>query len=299
MKKSAAEKRNRMGYVYILPWIIGFLLFQLYPLVASFIYSFTDFSVTNTPKFVGLKNYIEIITKDQLFIKSLTVTFKYVFLAVPLKIAFALFIAMVLSQKLRGINWYRTAYYIPSIFGGSVAVSILWRFLFMESGLINRMLNGVGLKSVPWLSSPKMALYTLIILSVWQFGSSMVLFLAALKQVPEELYEASRIDGAGKIQIFWNITLPMISPVLSFNILMQMINGFQDFTGSFVITNGGPLHSTYMYALKLYNDAFTHYRMGYASALSWILFAVIFVITILFFRFTSAAVYYEDGGDAL
>ena len=298
MIKSTVRKRNLIGYVYIFPWIIGFLIFQLYPLVASFVYSFTDFSVTSKPEFVGLANYIEMFTKDESFYESLTVTFKYVFLAVPMKIAFALLIAVILSQKLRGINWYRTAYYIPSIFGGSVAVSILWRFLFMESGLINRMLNSIGLASVPWLSSPKIALFTLILLSVWQFGSSMVLFLAALKQVPLDMYEAARIDGAGRVQVFRSITLPMISPVLFFNILMQMINGFQDFTGSFVITNGGPLRSTYMYAMKLYNDAFTHFNMGYASALSWVLFVIIFVITVLFFRFTNAAVYYEDGGDS-
>ena len=298
MKRSPASKWGRMGYIYILPWMIGFLIFQLYPLVASFIYSFTDYSITNTPKFIGIANYIEIFTKDHNFFQSLKVTFQYVFLAVPLKVGFALLVAVILSQKLRGINWYRTAYYIPSIFGGSVAVSILWRFLFMENGLINQIFGTVGLPPVKWLSSPKIALYTLILLNVWQFGSSMVLFLAALKQAPEDLYEAARIDGAGRIQIFTRITLPLISPVLFFNILMQMINGFQDFTGSFVITGGGPLQSTLMYALKLYNDAFTHFKMGYASALSWILFAIIFVITIVFFRFTSAAVYYEDGGDA-
>lgn len=296
MKRSAVARRNRMGYVYILPWIIGFLLFQLYPLISSFWYSFTDFRITNKPQFIGLENYINILTKDDTFIKSLTVTFRYVFLAVPLKITFALFIAVLLNQQIRGINLYRTIYYIPSIFGGSVAVSVLWRFLFMESGLINQLLNSVGLASVRWLSSPDIALYTLIMLNVWQFGSSMVLFLAALKQVPLELYEASRIDGANRLQSFRRITIPMISPVIFFNVLMQLINGFQDFTGSFVITGGGPRQSTLMYALKLYNDAFSHFRMGYASAVSWILFAIIFVITLLIFRFTSAAIHYEDGG---
>ncbi len=296
MKRSAAARRNRMGYVYILPWVIGFLIFQLYPLISSFAYSFTDFRITNEPQFIGLENYINILTKDDTFTQSLKVTFNYVFLAVPLKIAFALFIAVILNQQIRGINFYRTAYYIPSIFGGSVAVSVLWRFLFMESGLINQLLNAIGIGSVRWLSSPDIALYTLILLNVWQFGSSMVLFLAALKQVPLELYEAARIDGANRIQGFRRITIPMISPVIFFNVLMQLINGFQDFTGSFVITGGGPRQSTLMYALKLYNDAFSHFRMGYASAVSWILFVIIFVITMLIFRFTSAAVHYEDGG---
>ncbi|NJP41770.1 sugar ABC transporter permease [Oscillospiraceae bacterium HV4-5-C5C] len=297
MRLSAAKKRSRMGYIYILPWLLGLLIFQLYPLIASFAYSFTEYRVTGSPKFIGLSNYLTILKNDDLFWQSLAVTFKYVLMAVPLKIIFALFVAIILSQKLRGINWYRTAYYIPSIFGGSVAVSILWRFLFMEDGLVNRILAQLNIPSVPWLSSPHVALLTLVFLSVWQFGSSMVLFLAALKQVPEDLYEAARIDGASRRHIFWHITLPMISPILSFNVLMQMINGFQDFTGSFVITGGGPLHSTYMIALKLYNDAFAHFKMGYASALSWILFLIIFLITAVFFKFTSAAVYYEDGGN--
>lgn len=236
-------------------------------------------------------------TKDDMFWKSLLTTLKYVLMSLPLKIITALIVALVLNQKLRGINFYRTVYYIPSIFGGSVAVSVLWRFLFMDGGLVNRLFTTIGLPAVPWLSDPNWALFTLSLLNVWQFGSSMVLFLAALKQVPTELYEAAVIDGAGKIKLFFSVTLPMITPVLFFNILMQTVNVFQDFTGAFVITNGGPLNSTYLFALKLYDEAFKYFNMGYASALSWILFIIILAFTVVFFRFSEAFTYYEDGGD--
>lgn len=286
-----------MGYLYIFPWILGFLIFQLYPLGASLYYSFTEYNITGTPTFIGFKNYITMFSSDSLFYTSLGNTLKYVFLSLPMKIITALIVAVILNQKLKGINFYRTVYYIPSIFGGSVAISILWRFLFMDGGLVNRMLNGLGMTSVPWLSSPNYSLFTLSLLSVWQFGSSMVLFLAALKQVPEDLYEAALIDGAGAVHMFFRITLPMITSVLFFNILMQLVNAFQDFTGAFVITNGGPLNSTYLYALKLYDEAFKYFKMGYASALSWVLFVIILIFTAIFFRFSEAATYYEDGGD--
>lgn len=297
MKMKKKVNKNNIAYLYIMPWILGFLIFQLYPLLSSLFYSFTDFTITNTPSFVGLKNYIEIFTNDTLFYKSLWNTLKYVFMSVPMKIITALIVAVILNKKLKGISFYRTIYYIPSIFGGSVAIAILWRFLFMDSGIVNRLLAVFHLPSVQWLSDPKVALFTLSLLSVWQFGSSMVLFLAALKQVPYDLYEAAHIDGAGAIHCFFHITLPMISPVLFFNILMQLVNAFQDFTGAFVITNGGPLNATYLFALKLYDESFTYFKMGYASALSWILFVLIIVFTALFFRFSDAVTYYEDGGD--
>jgi oligogalacturonide transport system permease protein len=285
-----------MGYIYTLPWILGFLIFQAYPLFASFYYSFTDYNITGIPNFVGLKNYFTMFTGDTLFFTSLANTLRFVFMSVPMKLVSALIVAIILSQNLKGINIYRTVYYIPSIFGGSVAIAILWRFLFMDGGLVNRLLAALHLPSVPWLSSPDIALFSLSLLSVWQFGSSMVLFLAALKQVPEDLYEAARIDGADRFSVFFRISLPMITPVLFFNILMQMVNAFQDFTGAFVITGGGPLHSTYLFALKLYDEAFGYFKMGYASALSWILFVFILVFTVIFFRFSSMATYYEDGG---
>lgn len=285
-----------MGYVYILPWLIGFVIFQAYPLGASFFYSFTDFKVTGDPVWAGLKNYAAMFTGDELFYTSLGNTIRFMLMSLPMKIAAALIVAIILSQKIKAINYYRTLYYLPSIFGGSVAISVLWRFLFMDEGLVNRVLRTMHLPALQWLSSPKMALFTLSLLNVWQFGSSMVLFLAALKQVPEDVLEAALIDGAGKVHSFFRITLPLITPVLFFNILMSVINSFQDFTGAFVITNGGPMRATYLFALKLYDEGFHYYKMGYASALSWVLFAIILVFTALFLRFSSMATYYEDGG---
>jgi oligogalacturonide transport system permease protein len=211
---------------------------------------------------VGLKNYVDIFTGDKVFYKSLHVTLIYVIIAVPLKLAFALFIAMILNLKLRYVNFFRTVYYMPSILGGSVAVSILWKFLFGRQGVINQMTAAFGIPAVDWLGNPNLALYTISILTVWQFGSSMVVFLAGLKQIPAELYDAAKVDGAGRIRIFFNITMPLITPMIFFNLIMQMIHAFQEFTAAFVITSGGPLKSTYLYGILLYDNAFNFFKMG-------------------------------------
>lgn len=289
--------KKNIGLVYIAPWLIGFLVFQLYPFASSFMYSFTDYSITNTPSFVGLKNYITMFTRDTTFYHSLIITLLYVVISVPMKLVFALLVALMLNTNMRFINFYRTVYYLPSILGGSVAVSILWRFLFMKEGMVNGILTAMHIPPVDWLGSPNMALFTLSLLSVWQFGSSMVLFLAGLKQVPNELYEACRVDGASKFRMFFTITLPLISPIIFFNVIMQMVNAFQDFTGAFVVTNGGPMNSTYLFALKLYDEGFKFYKMGYASALSWILFLIILIVTLITFKSSKHWTYYEDGGD--
>lgn len=292
---SKIVKRN-VGLLYIAPWLLGFLVFQLYPFGASLIYSFTNYSITNVPEFVGLDNYVTMFTKDNNFYKSLSTTLAYVFISVPMKLIFALMVALLLNVKLKLVNLYRTLFYLPSILGGSVAVSILWRFLFMKEGMVNRFLDLLHLPAINWLGSPKIALFTLSLLSVWQFGSSMVLFLAGLKQVPAELYEAGRVDGASKFRMFFTITLPLITPIVFFNIIMQLVNAFQDFTGAFVVTNGGPMNSTYLFALKLYDEGFKFYKMGYASALSWILFLLILVVTVIIFKTSKYWTYYEDGG---
>ena len=296
MKKNKAYWFRRCeGLLYIMPWIIGFLVFTLYPMISSLYYSFTDFSVANTPQWIGLQNYIELFTSDRLAIPSMITTFKYVFISVPAKLFFALLVAMLLNQNLKGINFLRTVYYLPSILGGSVAIAVLWRFLFRSDGVINLILTKIGLPTLDWIGSPKLALGTVALLGVWQFGSSMVLFLAALKQVPTELYEAAKVDGASPLCRFFNITLPMISPILFFNTIMQLINAFQEFTGPYVITSGGPLNSTYVFASHLYNSAFKYFRMGYASALSWVLFVVILVFTLILFHFSDKHIYYQDG----
>jgi oligogalacturonide transport system permease protein len=216
----------------------------------------------------GFRNFIEIFTKDDYFYNSLRRTFVYVIIGVPIKLAFAFFIAMLLNMKLKGINVFRTVYYLPSIVGSSVAISILWRLLFAKDGAINKITSLVGIPAINWLGDPKIALFSISLIIVWQFGSSMVLFLAGLKQIPQELYEAARVDGAGKISGFFAITLPLITPILFFNLIMQMINAFQDFNGAMIVTRGGPINSTYLYALMLYDQGFKNFRMGYASALS-------------------------------
>ncbi len=290
----ATKRYAYAGYLYILPWIIGFLVLQLVPLINSFWYSFTNFQLLGHAKFLGLANYKKIFTADPTFVKSLLVTFYYVLIAVPLKLAFALAIAVILNQNIKGINLFRTLYYIPSILGGSVAISVLWKYLFMSQGVVNKILGTIGLPAVDWLGDPRFALGTISLVTVWQFGSSMLLFLAGLKQIPVSLYEAARIDGAGKLRIFWKITLPELSPILLFNLIMQMINAFQDFTSAFVITQGGPLKSTYLYGLMLYDQGFKFFKMGYSSALSWILFAIILFFTSLTFRSSQSWVHYGD-----
>lgn len=288
------HKYNYIGLLYISPWLVGFVLLTLIPFISTVGFSFTQYSVLRPPKFIGLANYVTMFSQDDLFPQSLKVTFIYVVLSVPLKLAFALLVAIILNQKLRGIGFYRTLYYLPSIFGGSVALSILWRMLFMGDGLINRLLAVFSIHGPAWLGDAHYSLLTVSLLQVWQFGSSMVLFLAGLKQVPEQLYEACRIDGAGRIRVFFSVTLPLITPILFFNLIMQTVNAFQTFTAAFVVTSGGPLHSTYLYALFLYDNAFRYFKMGYASALAWFLFVVLLVITSLVFKSSPYWLHYME-----
>lgn len=293
--RARKRKKGSIGLVYISPWIIGFLVFQLYPLMASLVYSFTDFGLLSSPKFVGLKNYIYIFTKDKDFFQSLKVTVLYVLISVPAKLIFALFIAMILNIRLKHTNIFRTIYYLPSIFGGSVAISILWRSLFMHDGLLNSALARFNVPPTDWLGNPDTALYTICLLSVWQFGSSMVIFYAGLKGIPSELYEACKVDGGSRIKMFFTITMPMLTPLILFNIIMQTINAFQEFTAAFVITSGGPMKSTYLYGMMLYQNGFKFLKMGYASALSWILFIILMVLTFTIFKFFSLRTFY--GGE--
>jgi oligogalacturonide transport system permease protein len=298
-KKNRKRKsaRQYIGLLYIAPWLIGFVVFQLYPLIASFYYSLTDYNLITEAKFVGLKNYIRMFTSDEIFIHSLKITFKYVLISLPLKLITALMVALILNTKIRGVNIYRTVYYLPSIFGGSVAISVIWRFLFMREGLVNLLMSYLGIPAVDWLGNPNISLVTISFINVWMFGSSMVLFLAGLKQIPNELYEAARVDGCSKIRMFFKITLPMLTPIILFNVIMQSIGMFQEFTAPFVITKGGPLKSTYVFGLLLYENAFAFYKMGYASALSWVLFIILTCITFALFKSSSYWVHYSDGGD--
>ena len=287
-------KRNKIGFMYVSIWIFGFLLFQLYPFICSLVYSFTDYDIFSKPEFVGFANYIKLFTKDKEFWNSLIVTLKYTFITVPGKVVLALIIAVILNKNLKGINFIRTVYYIPSLLSGSVAVAILWKVLFMNDGFVNSLLGCFNIEPVKWLGTPDMALVTICMLEIWQFGSSMVLFLSALKQVPQSLYEAARIDGASKPRMFFKITLPMITSIAFFNIIMQLITALQNFTSAFVVTNGGPNKGTYVLGMKMYTDAFKYFKMGYACATSWILFIVILIMTAVLFATSKKWVYYDN-----
>lgn len=289
-------KREAIAYAFISPWLIGFLCFIIGPMIASLYLSFTNYDLLSSPKWVGFDNYITMFTDDPRFWTSLKVTFKFVFISVPLKLAFALFIAMLFVRPRKGVGIYRSIYYIPSIVGGSVAVAVMWKQLFGREGAINGLLGYFGIEGQNWIASPDYALSTLIILVVWQFGSPMLIFLAGLKQIPSELYEAAAVDGANKFSQFFRITIPMLTPVIFFNLVMQLISGFMTFTQSFLITAGGPLDRTLFYAVYLYEKGFTHFQMGYASAMAWILLIIVAVFTALIFRSSSAWVYYESEG---
>lgn len=283
------------GYVFISPWLIGFLLLTLWPIVQSFYLSFTDYSLLADPVWTGMANYTKIFTNDDVFLKSLRVTFTFVALSVPLSMIFSLMVAMLLNRNMRGMNIYRTAIYFPSLIGGSIAVSVLWRNMFGVDGYINEVLSWFGFEGRGWISHPDTALATLIILAVWQFGSKMVIFLAGLKQIPQELYEAASVDGANKVHQFFKVTLPMLSPVILFNLVLGVINAFQMFTAAYIVTPrpGGPAQSTYMYAVFLYEKAFKQFQMGYASALAWILLFIVAVLTAINFYLSRYWVFYE------
>lgn len=297
-------KDNLIGYLFLAPWLIGFFVLTLYPMLQSLLYSFTDFDLFSTPNWIGFQNYITMFTKDSGYANTLKVTFTYVFTSVPLKLAFALMIAMVMNQKLRGIGLYRAIYYIPTLLGGSVAIAVLWKKLFSADGAINTILhsltNLLGITNVKfpsWIGNPQYAMYTLVILTVWQFGSSMIIFLAGLKQIPSDYYEAASVDGANGITKFLHITIPCLSPVILFNLVMQTITSFQAFTQAFIISSGkgGPLGSTMFYTLYLYIKGFKYWEMGYASAMAWVLLIVIAVFTFGIFKSSGTWVHYGTG----
>lgn len=281
-----------LGFWYVAPYVLGLLLFTAFPFIASLYLSFTDYDLLSSPEWVGLDNYEKLFTRDRTFNKSLEVTLLYVAITVPLKLAFALFIAVILNYRLKAIGLFRTAFYVPSILGGSIAIAVLWRYIFADTGLMNMMIEGLGGEGVNWFGDPENALFTISLLRCWQFGSAMVIFLAALQSVDKSLYEASAIDGAGKWEMFRHITLPLITPVIFFNLIMQTVQAFQEFNGPYIITEGGPLKSTYLLPLYIYDKAFKSFDMGYASAIAWVLFVIIMVLTLIAFWSSKKWVYY-------
>jgi len=297
---------NVSSYVFLLPWLLGFFVLTIYPMIYSLYLSFTQYNMISAPRWIGWRNYFVMFIgsdefpRDERFMNSLIVTLRFVFISVPAKLIFALAVAMIMNQKLRAVPFYRTVYYIPTLLGGSVAIAVLWRRLFAGDGVINMIIRQVSMGKLDppsWISTPEYALYTLVILSVWQFGSPMIIFLAGLKQIPAEYYEAASVDGAGRFRKFISITLPCLSPIIFFNFVMQMIGAFQSFTQAFIISGGtgGPIDSTMFYSLYLYLRGFAYGHMGYAAAMAWILLVIIAGCTFLTFKLSGNLVSYGSG----
>lgn len=296
MRKSNSEWS---GYLFILPWLLGLVLFTVGPMLFSLLLAFSRWDIITGVKsieWVGLDNF-KAIFQDELFYQSLKVTFVFALISVPLYQIFSLIAAMLLNMRTRGMKLFRLIYFMPSVIP-AVAVSMMWVMIFNpEYGVLNRTLALVGIQGPAWLQDPSYALGALIVMGIWGIGNTIIIYLSGLQGVPEELYEAAELDGAGRFRRFFSITLPMISPTIFFNLIMGIIGGFQYFTQAFVMTNGGPLNSTLFYNLYLYNKAFQDYEMGYASALSWILFVIILVFTLLVIRSSSMWVYYQGDDD--
>jgi len=290
------------AYLYLIPWVVGLGVFRIYPFIQAFIISMQDRRVGRPPRFVGWDNYIELFVgqtqNGDLFRQSLGITFRYVFLTVPLVLVFALFIAFILNFKIKGIGFFRTAFYIPSILGGSVSVAILWRFTFGNNGLINSVLSVFNISSIPWLTDPNLILVMLALLRAWQFGSVMLIFLSALQNVPASLYEAARMDGAGKWRQFFTITVPIITPVILFNMIQLLVAAFQEFNGPFLITQEsnmfGPGNSAMLLNIFIYQRSFANLQFGIGSAASWIMFLIIMILTMITFKSSNRWVFYND-----
>ncbi|GAB3742895.1 carbohydrate ABC transporter permease [Microlunatus parietis] len=292
-----ALREDLAGYAFLTPWLVGFFGITLLPMLGSLLLSFTNYSGSfRTVRWVGLENYRRMFVEDPAYWGSVRVTLLYVGISVPVMLAFALLIASLLNRGIRALGLYRTIFYVPSLLGGSVAIAVLWRFVWGETGLINAVLGWFGLFPGSWIGNPDTALITIMVLNVWTFGSPMIIFLAGLRQVPAELYEAAAIDGAGRWARFASITLPSISPVVLFNGVLAVIGGFQAFTQVYVVSggSGGPAGSTLFYTLLLYQRAFTELRFGYASAMAWTLLIVIAAVTAAIFASGRFWVYYGD-----
>lgn len=287
------HNNNTVGYVFLAPFIIGFLCFTMIPLGTSLYYSFTNFNMIDRSDFIGFKNYVDLF-KDGRFTNSLWVTIQYVILSVPIKLAFALIIAFVLTRPNKLVSFYRSLYYLPSLIGGSVAVALVWKQLFARKGLVNMNLIALGLKTVNWFGDTSIAKWPIILMTAWQFGSSMLIFAAGLKEIPGSYYEAARIDGANGWQMFFKITLPCLSPIILFNLVMQLISSFMVFTQAYVITNGGPNDATMYYALYVYKQGISERHMGYASAMSWVMLLIMGFATFLVFKTSKHWVFDES-----
>ncbi|HEY4200849.1 MAG TPA: sugar ABC transporter permease [Devosiaceae bacterium] len=294
-KRTLKQADNRAGYLFLVPWLLGFFAITVIPMAASLYLSFTDYKVLKPPAWIGLDNYFA-MAKDRRYFLSAWVTLRYVVISVPLVLIFSLTIAALLNRGLKGLALYRSLFYIPSLIGASVGIGMLWREVFGARGVFNAFLALFGYKGAGWMSSPGTALYTVIGLNVWTFGAAMVIFLAALRQIPEAYYEAASLDGANAWQKFRRITLPLLTPVIFFNLVLNTIGAFQSFTQAFVVSGGtgGPVDSTLLYTVYLYQRAFQQLDMGFASAMAWVLLAAIAGFTALIFWSSRFWVFYGD-----
>ena len=288
-------RESLAAYGFLAPWIIGMLAFTIGPVIASFVLSFTKYNLLQPPTWIGTRNYEQML-QDERLQHSLGVTFTYVVTAVPLQLVVALGLAMLLDRGMRGMSFYRSAFYLPSMLGASVAIAVLWRQMFGADGLVNQVLSMFGVEGASWIASPDTALGTLILLHVWTFGSPLVIFLAGLRNVPRMYYEAAQVDGAGPVRRFISITLPLLSPIIFFNLVLQVIGAFQTFTQAFVVSNGtgGPSDATLFFTLYLYQKGFPGFQMGYASAMAWLLLLIVAAVTALNFWLSKWWVFYED-----
>lgn len=298
--RSARRKRwkeNLAGWFFVSPWMFGFVFLMLGPMLFSLVISFTEWNMVGAPKFLGFDNYIRMFTSDPFYYRALAVTFKYVFLTVPLQVILAILIAVLLNRATVGIRFFRAVFYMPSLIQG-VTLALIWGWMFNDDfGPINFFLEQVGLPRVHWLTDPNVSLYALVIVALWGVGSPMVLYLSALRTISSEYYEAADIDGAGRIRKFFSVTLPLLTPTVLFNIITSLIASFQTIVLAFVMTGGGPAESTYFYSLHVYRSAFTHFKMGYASAMAWVMFVMIVLLTGLILKSSKYWVHYEaDGG---
>ena len=296
--KSRLVRREAIeGYLFIMPWLIGFLIFRFGPMIYSFFLSLTDYAARGAPKFVGLENYIYMFTKDPRFIDSLRSTFQFVIGSLPLTIIIGLAIALLMNQKVRGMTTFRAIYYLPAVISG-VAVAILWQFVFHKQwGVLNAILALFGVKSIGWLVDPQWVMVAFIIMSIWGVGGSMIIYLAGLQSIPTELYESAAIDGANRFRQFRSITIPMLTPTIFFVLITGLIAAFQIFENAYIMTGGGPNYATYFFGLNIYFTAFKTLSFAYASALAWILFAIIVALTIMVFSTSRRWVFYAGASD--
>jgi multiple sugar transport system permease protein len=297
-RRPRARLDNVAGYLFIAPWLVGFFAFTFVPIVASLVLAFTDYNIlSSAPHWIGLENFERVFAHDPRYWRSVTQTFYFAFTSVPLKLAFALALAMLMNVPRRLVGAYRALYYLPSIVGTNVAVAVMWRQIFGTDGVVNAILAGLGLPAhTAWLGNPATAIWTVIVLAVWEFGSPMLIFLAGLKQIPAELYEAAAIDGAGILARFTRVTLPLLSPIIFFNFVVQMIFGFTVFTSAFIISNGtgSPLDSLLFYPLYLYQKGFRDLEMGYAAGMAWVLLVIVALLTALVFKSSRSWVFYAQ-----